>query len=94
MNVFNFLGSSKLVLRPKTSEEVSKIMKYCNDHLLAVCPQSGNTGLVGGSTPIFDELIISMSLMNEIYHFDDNTGKLLLLILRDVKEIVLFHYCN
>lgn len=50
-------------------------MKYCFDQNLAVCPQGGNTGLVCGSVPIFDEIIISMSLMNKVSDFDDNTGK-------------------
>lgn len=63
-----------MVLRPKTSEELSRIMKYCFDQNLAVCPQGGNTGLVCGSVPIFDEIIISMSLMNKVPYFDDNTG--------------------
>jgi FAD/FMN-containing dehydrogenase len=31
---------------------------------LAVVPQGGNTGLVGGSIPIHDEIVVSTSLMN------------------------------
>ncbi|UYV82982.1 D2HGDH [Cordylochernes scorpioides] len=67
-------GKSSLLLRPKTTEEVSKILAYCNEKHLAVCPQGGNTGLVGGSVPVFDEIILSMSLMNQIISFDDVTG--------------------
>lgn len=37
--------------------QVSQILKYCNYRLLAVVPQGGNTGLVGGSVPVFDEVI-------------------------------------
>ena len=33
---------------------------------IAVVPQGGNTGLVGGSVPVFDEIILSTSLMNKI----------------------------
>ena len=33
---------------------------------LAICPQGGNTGLVGGSVPVFDEVIISTALMDQI----------------------------
>lgn len=44
--------------------QVSKILKYCNSRCLAVVPQGGNTGLVGGSIPVFDEVIISYSLTN------------------------------
>ncbi|CAA3006572.1 D-2-hydroxyglutarate dehydrogenase, mitochondrial isoform X1 [Olea europaea subsp. europaea] len=51
-----YKGSSKLMLQPRTTEEVSQILKYCNSRCLAVVPQGGNTGLVGGSVPVFDEL--------------------------------------
>lgn len=40
-------GSSQCVLKPKTAQEVSNIMKWCNEHNIAVVPQGGNTGLVG-----------------------------------------------
>jgi FAD/FMN-containing dehydrogenase len=72
-----FKGNSKLVLRPKNTKEVSTILKYCNEkkfflifflilNRLAVVPQGGNTGLVGGSVPLFDEIILSTTLMNKI----------------------------
>ena len=44
-----YKGNSKLVLKPKTTEEVSAILKYCNEKRLAVVPQGGNTGRIGGS---------------------------------------------
>ncbi|XP_076329152.1 D-2-hydroxyglutarate dehydrogenase, mitochondrial-like [Tachypleus tridentatus] len=71
-----FRGSSSLVLRPKTTDEVSEILKYCNKHKLAVCPQGGNTGLVGGSVPVFDEIILSTTLMNNILTMDELSGSL------------------
>jgi len=33
-------------------------------------PQGGNTGLVGGSVPVFDEIIINMQYMDKIEKFD------------------------
>ncbi|CAK7202429.1 D-lactate ferricytochrome c oxidoreductase [Sporothrix eucalyptigena] len=71
-----YRGHSQLVLRPGSTEEVSKVLKYCNDHRLAVVPQGGNTGLVGGSVPVFDEVVISMSRMQTIRSFDDVSGTL------------------
>ena len=44
-----FKGNSKLMLKPKSDEEIVEILKYCNQEKLAVVPQGGNTGLVGGS---------------------------------------------
>jgi D-2-hydroxyglutarate dehydrogenase len=70
-------GQSQLVLRPKTTDEVQAILRYCHEHQLAVCPQSGNTGLAGGSVPVFDEIILSLSLLNSIGDFDENSGVLI-----------------
>lgn len=70
----NYTGSSKCVARPKTTEEVASILKYCNTEKIAVVPQSGNTGVVGGSVPINDELILSLEGLNEIYSFDEING--------------------
>lgn len=69
-----YKGQSKLVLKPKTTEQVSEILKYCNQNKLAVVPQGGNTGLVGGLNPVFDEIIISVANMNKIRNFDDISG--------------------
>ncbi|XP_076320639.1 D-2-hydroxyglutarate dehydrogenase, mitochondrial-like isoform X2 [Tachypleus tridentatus] len=69
-------GCSSVLLRPRTTEEVSKLLSYCNKQNLAVCPQGGNTGLVGGSVPVFDEIILSTSLMNEVLNLDEMTGVL------------------
>ncbi|CAJ2506998.1 Uu.00g081840.m01.CDS01 [Anthostomella pinea] len=71
-----YQGHCKLVLKPGSTEEVSKILKYCNDNMLAVVPQGGNTGLVGGSVPVFDEIVINTSRMNQIRFFDDVSGVL------------------
>lgn len=69
-----YRGQSQLVLKPKTTEQVSKILKYCNDQKLAVVPQGGNTGLVGGSNPVFDEIILSIANINKIRSFDNTSG--------------------
>ena len=69
-----FVGSSQVLLRPKTTEEVSAILHHCYDNNLAVVPQGGNTGLVGGSVPVFDEVIISTQLMYDVISFDALSG--------------------
>jgi FAD/FMN-containing dehydrogenase len=69
-----YRGHTRLVLRPDSTEQISKIMKYCNDNLIAVNPQGGNTGLVGGSVPVFDEIVLNLGRMNRIRSFDDVSG--------------------
>ncbi|XP_042494676.1 D-2-hydroxyglutarate dehydrogenase, mitochondrial [Macadamia integrifolia] len=69
-----YKGSSKLLLQPRNTEEVSQILKYCDSRCLAVVPQGGNTGLVGGSVPVFDEVIVNVGSMNNIISFDEVSG--------------------
>ena len=71
-----FTGASKLMLKPTTTEQVSQILKHCNERKLAVVPQGGNTGLVGGSVPVFDEIILNLGSMNKILGFDKSYGVL------------------
>ena len=52
-----YIGRSQLVLKPKTTEEVANILSYCNSRKLAIHTQAGNTSLVGGGVPVFDEII-------------------------------------
>ncbi|KAG6394579.1 hypothetical protein SASPL_145168 [Salvia splendens] len=69
-----YKGSSKLMLQPRTTQEVSQILDYCNSRCLAVVPQGGNTSLVGGSIPVYDEVIINIGSMNNILSFDKVSG--------------------
>ncbi|ODQ64849.1 hypothetical protein NADFUDRAFT_25106 [Nadsonia fulvescens var. elongata DSM 6958] len=69
-----YRGMSSIVLKPKTTEQVSQIVQYCNEKKLAVVPQGGNTGLVGGSVPVFDEIVLSLANMNSVRSFDPVSG--------------------
>jgi len=67
-------GRSRILIRPKSTEEVSRVLSYCNRERIGVVPQAGNTGLVGGSVPIDDEIIVSVESMNTIHDFDETSG--------------------
>ncbi|KAI9015680.1 FAD linked oxidase [Phycomyces nitens] len=69
-----YRGTSSLCLFPTTTDQVSRILRYCNDNKLAVVPQGGNTGVSGGAVPVFDEIIVNMSKMNTIRSFDTISG--------------------
>ncbi|KAI4255510.1 MAG: hypothetical protein LQ352_002540 [Teloschistes flavicans] len=71
-----YKGHTKLVIKPGSTAELSKALKYCNDNMLAVVPQGGNSGLVGGSVPVYDEIVVSTSRMNQIRSFDPVSGTL------------------
>src|SRR6201986_4170593 len=65
-----FHGRSPLVLRPGSTAEVAAICKVANEHRIALVPQGGNTGLVGGQTPHNGEVVISMRRMDKIRDVD------------------------
>ena len=65
-----FHGRSPLVLRPGSAAEVSAICKLASDQRIALVPQGGNTGLVGGQTPHNGEVVISMRRMDKIRDID------------------------
>jgi len=67
-------GRARVVLRPASTAEVSAILRYCDARRLAVVPQGGKTGLVGGSVPVHDEVVLSLARMDRIEAFDADTG--------------------
>lgn len=69
-----YKGAATVALRPRDTQEVADILRYCNQRRIAVVPQGGNTGLVGGSVPIRDEIVLSLGAMNKILSFDDSAG--------------------
>src|SRR5436305_5482073 len=65
-----FHGYSPLVLRPGSAAEVSAICRLATEHRIALVPQGGNTGLVGGQTPHHGEVVVSMRRMDKIREVD------------------------
>src|SRR3954468_12162813 len=51
-----FRGASPAVVRPADTAEVAGVLDVCRRHGVALVPQGGNTGLVGGSVPLAGEL--------------------------------------
>lgn len=65
-----FHGRSPLVLRPGSTAEVSEICKLASAHRIALVPQGGNTGLVGGQTPHNGEVVVSLRRLDKIREVD------------------------
>ena len=60
------------IMRPSTTAQVSKIAAYCNAHGVAIVPQGGNTGLVGGGVPDrVGQVVLSMERLNSIREWDE-----------------------
>jgi FAD/FMN-containing dehydrogenase len=68
----NFLGTALAVVRPASTEEVAAVVRLCATEKVAIVPQGGNTGLVGGGTPDEDgrEIVLSLNRMNRIVDID------------------------
>ena len=68
-----FIGKSSLLLKPQNTEEVSKILKLCNEHNIKVVPQGGRTGLCGGTIPSENgkEIMLSLERMNNIKELNE-----------------------
>ena len=65
-----FHGRSPLVLRPGSTAEVAAICRLASEHRIALVPQGGNTGLVGGQTPHNGEVVVSLKRMDKIRDVD------------------------
>lgn len=55
-----------VVVKPKSSEEVSEILKLANEYVVPVFPRGGGTGLVGGCIPTAPGIVLSLERMNRI----------------------------
>ncbi len=75
-----YTGRSSLVVRPAATDEVAAVLRHCNDHGVAVVPQGGNTGLVGGgvprSAPGPATIVLSLRRLDAITHVDTNALQL------------------
>ena len=60
----------EVVVRPRTAEEISKIMKLANRRRIPVTPRGGGTGLSGGAVPVYGGIVLSLDRMNSILEID------------------------
>jgi FAD/FMN-containing dehydrogenase len=70
-----FRGSTPAVVRPGSVEEIAAVLRACNDANVAVVPQGGNTGLVGGSVPLHGELVLDVRRLDALGPVDRRTGQ-------------------
>ena len=59
-----------VVVTPRTSEEIAKIVKLANLELIPITPRGGGTGLSGGAIPTFGGIVLSLERMNKIIEID------------------------
>ena len=66
------VGTAAVVVRPANTEEVARVVKLCFDNGIAIVPQGGNTGLMGGATPwpTHSGILLSLGRMNHVIEVD------------------------
>ena len=55
-----------IVIKPSSAEELSAVMKICNEHKIPVTPRGAGTGLSGGALPHLGGVVVSFERMNQI----------------------------
>lgn len=66
----DFAANPSLIIQPTTVEEVSTLLKICNENDIAVVPSGGRTGYSGGATATHQEIICSLSRLNKVIAVD------------------------
>jgi len=87
-----------VVIRPRTAEEISAIMKICNQHRIPVTPRGAGTGLSGGALPHLGGVLLSTDRMNTILDIDERNlqvttepGVITEILMNAVKDKGLFY---
>jgi glycolate oxidase len=61
----------EVVIKPRTAEEISAILKICNKEKIPVTPRGAGTGLSGGALPHLGGVLLSTERMNSILQIDE-----------------------
>lgn len=61
----------EVVIKPRTAEEISEILKICNTHRIPVTPRGAGTGLSGGALAHLGGVLLSTERMNSILEIDE-----------------------
>ena len=59
-----------IVIFPENTEEVSKILSYCNKEKIKIVPRGAGTGLSGGALPLEDSILLCLGKFNKIINVD------------------------
>ena len=59
-----------VVVLPTTTEQVSQVLKYCNELGIKVVPRGAGTSLSGGALPLADGIILGLGKFNKILDID------------------------
>ncbi|MFA6931298.1 MAG: FAD-binding oxidoreductase, partial [Lentisphaeria bacterium] len=58
------------LVRPASAEEISAILRFANQHHIAVTARGAGSGLSGGAVPLYRGLVLDCSRMSRILEID------------------------
>lgn len=67
----NFQSMPDGVISPRITQEVSEIVKLCNDHKIPIVPRGSGSNLCGGTCPTEGGLVLLFRHMNKILEIDE-----------------------
>lgn len=67
----HFAPAPVAIVFPKTTEQVQAIVRWANQHKVALVPSGGRTGLSAGAVAANGEVVVSFDNMNQILAFND-----------------------
>src|SRR5437763_5791597 len=59
-----------VVVLPSTTQQVSRVLRYCYDHRIKVVPRGAGTSLSGGALPLADGVLLGLGKFNRILDID------------------------
>jgi len=69
-----YRAESAVVVRPADTAEVVAVVHVCARHGAPICPQGGNTGMVGASVPLGGEVVVSTKRLQRLDPVDERAG--------------------
>ena len=74
-----YVGKALAVVRPGSTDDVARILRFASAHRIGVVPQGGNTGLVGGQIPSAagDQIVLSLARMTAVRAIDADGGTMI-----------------
>ncbi len=94
----NLIYLPEVIVTPNTPQQISALLKICNEYLIPVTPRGAGTGLTGGALPHLGGLVISMEKFNRILEIDERNlqvttepGVITEVLQNEVKEKGLFY---
>lgn len=67
-----WVGETDAVIRPVTVGQIVDAVRVCQQHNMAVVPQGGNTGLVGGAVPFAGSIVLSTEALKSIGELNED----------------------